>query len=217
MDRTSRHLKIVAALLLGAAAGTAAGDDPDPTRFGLVVHVARDDEGARVIESDALARFVAEASAPFAGAGLAFEVGREHALPPSSDVLRTNRDRRVLARHLVPRRVNVFLVSRIEDPRPSAATERAAAAQGFEPSGRLAGAHILVRGRVPDTYLIVKLPTSPTTLSHELGHFFGAGHHRDPRNIMSYGREREAFDEHQLSVFRLFARRYVRRRVLRPR
>lgn len=211
-----RAIVALALAVLALAARPAARADAPITRLGLTVHVARDASGARVLEPEALRRWVAEASAPFADADLAFEVGREHALDPGSDVLRDNRARHALARHLVPRTINVFVVSRIEDPRPSRATARAAAAQGFAPSGRLSGAHVEVRGRVPGTFVIVKAPSSPTTLSHELGHFFGAGHHPDPENLMSYGRDRRAFDARQIAAFRHFARRYLQRRELTP-
>jgi len=209
-----RLLPLLCPFALLAAASVRA--DGPPTRFGLTLHVGTDDDGRPVATREALTRWVADASAPYAAADLAFEVEAVRSLERGSAVLRTIRDRHRLSRHLAPRRINVFVVGRIEDPHPSEATRRAAAQRGFEPSGRLGGAHIRAPRHVPETYLIVRAGSDPTTLSHELGHFFGAGHHRDARNIMSYGRERHRFDDRQIAAFRHFARRYVRQRALRP-
>lgn len=51
---------------------------------------------------------------------------------------------------------------------------------------------------------------SGLSIAHETGHFLGAGHHRDPDNIMSYSPTRHRFDEAQARVFRARARRYLR-------
>lgn len=210
-----RRAALAAPLFLLAAASMARAT-PSATRFGLTLHVAADDRGVAVADRPWLEAWVREASAYFAPADLAFAIEDVRHLGPSSDVLRTNRDRHALARHFVERRINVFVVTRIEDPRPSRATVRAAALRGHTLSGRLGGAHVRTRGHEPGTYVIVLAGSHPTTLAHELGHFFGAGHHPDEENIMSYGRERHRFDERQLAAFRHFTRRFVRRGVLRP-
>jgi hypothetical protein len=129
--------------------------------------------------------------------------------------LRTVRDRHALKRFLVPRRVNVFIVARMLDPVASTTTKRAAAWQGFEPSGLLAGAHIEADGHQPRTYVIISAEHGGgLSLTHELGHFFGVAHHRDPTNIMSYGAERSAFDDTQLETFRRKLRALLRTRAL---
>lgn len=202
-------------LALSSLVPSVAWADPPIYRFGLRLHVGVDDEGRPALDDEALRAWVAEASAPFDGAGIAFEAADIQRLEPGSSILHTIRDRHALRRFLAPRRIDVFVMEAILDPHPSEATRRAAAAQDFEPSGRLAGAHIPARNHRPGTFLIVRGRSSPTTLSHELGHFFGSGHHGDPSNIMSYGRTRERFSEHQLRVFRQRARRYLRRGELR--
>ncbi len=165
------------------------------------------------METSALAGCVQTANGHFAPAdiGLSYEARR---LPEGWAELETIRQRRQLKRFLVPGRINVFVVGVIHDRHASRATRRAAARAGFEPSGRLAGAHIPAEGRRPGTYVIISASHgSGMSLTHELGHFFGVAHHRDPENIMSYGRRRSRFDETQLGTFRRKARKL--RRVLR--
>lgn len=204
-------------LLLALAMPGAAQRERTPIgRFGLSVHVGADADGEPSAERVLLERWVHEASEHFAPAGIGFDLERVHAMPADSAVLRTISDRHRLRPHLVDRQINVFVVSRIEDPHASRATRRQAERQGIELSGRLGGAHIPARGRRPETYLIVNAGPSSISLTHELGHFFGAGHHADPTNIMSYGRNRVRFDERQIRAFRHYGRRYVRQRILRP-
>ncbi|MBW2465335.1 MAG: hypothetical protein JRH11_27050, partial [Deltaproteobacteria bacterium] len=182
-------------------------------RLPVVFHVAAVG-GEPIFDTEEVTSWLAVANGHFADADVRFETDAVRVLPAGRAVLRNIRERRSLARFLRPRRVNVFIVEAILDPWPSAATVRAAAAQGFEPSGRLGGAHILVSGRTPETYIIVRRGSGPLTLTHELGHFLSAPHHRDPANIMSYGRHRTHFDERQIRAFRYRARRYQREGTL---
>jgi hypothetical protein len=180
--------------------------------FALVVHVAT----TRPAEIDPrLDTLLGAANRHFTAAGIEFEVDERRELPESFAVLETIRERRQLGKFFVPRRINVYLVDEIRDPTPSAATRRAARAQGRKPSGRLSGAHVPIRGRTPGTYIIVARTRSAVSLAHELGHFFGVPHSEDPTNIMSYGSDRDHFDERQLDVFRRHARRFRRARAVR--
>jgi len=206
-----------AAAVLGLAARapeSAAADEPTIGRFPVVVHVGVRD-GVPVADDAYLAERIAVANRHFAPAGLCFEVEETRLLADGRFELETFRDRRRLGRSAVPRKINVFVFDRILDPVPSAATVRAASRVGGEPSGFLGGAHVPWPGSTPATYLIVARSSSALTITHELGHFFGAPHHRDPSNIMSYGADRTAFDARQLATFRASARRHARR-ALRP-
>lgn len=179
----------------------------------VVLHVATR-AGAPVLAESALRDWLAVADDHFEPAAIAF-APEVRALAEGFGELRTVRDRHALKRFLVPRRLNVFIVSRILDPVASATTKRAAAAQGFEPTGLLGGAHIEADGHQPRTYVIISAEHgSALSLTHELGHFFGVAHHRDPTNIMSYGAERNAFDDTQLATFRDKLRALLRTRAL---
>lgn len=188
---------------------TSAAAQDEPLTLPLVVHAPENADEAHLA---LLLEGVREAYAPV---GIAFVVTRR-VLPDEARHLATIRDRHTLATRLVAHAINVFFVEHADDPTPSEATVRAAERAGFEPTGRLAGAHLVARGHVPTTYVIVTLDSSRFTLAHELGHVLGAGHARDPESIMSYAPGRSHFTERERAVFVAHARRALRRRELRP-
>ena len=208
-------LLLASAATLATATATAAAQARGAGPLPLVLHVAIDD-GRPVATEAWLGEAISLANGHFAEAGVSFGERERRTLPEGFATLATIRDRHRLKRFLVPRAINVFVVDRIDDPVPSEATRRAAARQGFEPTGRLGGAHVRAPRHSPGTYMIVSRRSAPLVVTHELGHFLGAPHHADPENIMSYGRERSRFDERQRAAFRTFARRHVRRGALRP-
>ena len=201
------HLALVA-----VTSGAPLPAGPASAQFALAIHVATatPDRTDRRVE-----RLVAEASHHFRAAAIGFHVVEKHTLPAPFACLDNIRQRHQLKRYLVPRAINIFIVDEIRDPHPSAATRRAAAWQGRAPSGRLAGAHIEAPGRQPATYIILTPRGSSLSLTHELGHFFGLPHHREPTNIMSYGRSRDHFSAAQLHIARRGAKRYRRTKAVR--
>ena len=220
MSRFALLLTAALAALAAAPAGAAA-QPADRLVFPIVFHVATE-SGEPVVARGDLETWTAEASTRFAPAGIGLAVGEVRHLPEGHAQLETIRDRRILARYLrgrtgrgTERRINIFVVDRIRDPSPSVTTRRAAAMQGRGTTGWLSGAHIRMRGLAPDTYVVMTRRGGAMTVAHELGHFFGAPHHRDPTNIMSYGAERTVFDAHQIRTFRWMARRRARRGEVR--
>ncbi|MCP4603537.1 MAG: hypothetical protein GY847_23965 [Proteobacteria bacterium] len=207
----NRLLLIVAFLTMPALAQTLEAKGA-VFPFAIVVHVATTDSSDTDARIDML---VSRANEHFAEADVTFRVVEQNKLPVSFARLDTIRERRRLKRFFVTRSINVFLVDEILDPHPSKATKRASAWQGRKPSGRLAGAHIKIKHHVPSTYIVLSRAISPVSLAHELGHFFGASHHRDPNNIMSYGSHRNHFNKRQLTIFRTRARLYRRKKTVR--
>lgn len=193
----------MAACAVWLAAG-AARADPPRVALPVVLHVAG---GA---PDDYVRTLLAAAHEAYATSGICI-VPSFRALPDASRELRTIRDRHTLKRLLVPGAVNVFLVDHALDPHPSASTQRAAERVARPLTGRLGGAHIPAPSARPRTYIIVTRDAQRFTLAHELGHLLGAGHHRDPANIMSYGADRHTFDAAQLRTFFSRARALVAR------
>jgi hypothetical protein len=187
-----------------------ATDSPKP--FFVSIHVATTNPA----DSDQrVADFLDTANQHFAAAGIAFVEHRRTMLPSSFAVLETQGERHKLRKYFAPNTINVFLLDEIDDPTPSDATKKAAAWQDLKLSGLLAGAHIKHEGLLPGTYIILSRNSEKLTLTHELGHLFGAGHAKDPANLMSYGRDKLRFDDKQLQCFRATATRLRRQHVLR--
>jgi hypothetical protein len=180
--------------------------------FVLTFHVAtaHTDKASKRIDD-----WVDKANALFGAAEISFQIVDTRVLPMSYRTLETIRERRSLRRFLKSKTINVFVVDEFLDPNPSESTKKAASWQGFKPSGRLSGAHIKVKNRVPNTYIVLSRTGNDITLAHELGHFFGSGHAADKNNIMSYGRKRTQFSDRQFSVFRSRAKKHKRNRTLR--
>ncbi len=201
------RLVVLSLALLGASTLGLAQDDEEPwITLPLSVQGPTDLEDAQVeVWVDAVNHWYAPAHVRFA-------VDERRSLPDDWVLLRNNRDRHRFKRRLRGRRIHAFIVREIRDPWPSAATRRASARVGREPSGLLGGAHIPAPTHRPGSYVIALDRAMPLALAHELGHVLGAPHHRDPTNIMSYGRHRSHFDEAQLEQFRRRARRLQRRR-----
>lgn len=184
--------------------------------FPVVFHVAVKD-GSPITAKTQVDQELARANINFYGAGIGFRVHELRHLPEGHSTLRTVPDRRRLRRYFMKRKINVFVVEEILDARPSKATLKAAAAVGLDPSdGRLAGAHIPAKGLRPSTYIIVTRSSMYRSFTHELGHFFGAPHSKNPDNFMSYGPNPFQFSERQLNYFRRRARHFRRSRSLVP-
>ena len=80
------------------------------------------------------------------------------------------------------------------------------------------GVHWRTRGSHRVHFVIVAADAWPTTLAHELGHFFGNPHTRSSGNLMSYeGRsESSAFDAAQGRRIAAHLRRFLRSGEIRP-
>ncbi len=182
---------------------------PVELRFLVAFHIAT----AHPETAEARVRRILDiADRHFSAAGVGFHLSAREALPPEFITVETIPERHRLKRYLVKRRINVFVVDEILDPVPSKATRRAAKWQGRAPTGRLAGAHIEAKKRVPDTYILLSRESRDISLTHELGHFFGLPHRREADNIMSYGSKRTLFFADQLEVIRRSAKRLRRTR-----
>ena len=191
-------LALAAALLL--LAGSLSRAQTVVTTLPIVVH-ADAPESVRAWLDDQ----VAQANGLFAAADVAFELVevRASAEPLASIEDRAARDslrtRVVLSGAGEPTRVNVFLTERLVDV--------------DDPPNERMGVHWRARRARNVHYVILSRRAWPTTLAHELGHYFGNPHSRTPNNIMSYDRDGTTppfFDAPQLARIRAHARRFVR-------
>jgi hypothetical protein len=175
-------------------------------RVPLSVAVAQLD-GSPVVTLEWLAEQVTQASRAFRPFGVCFAIDEQRALE-GHGTLETRADRHALGRLVAQGRANVFVPASLRDV--------------DDPALMRMGVHWRPRGRglprSPRHFVIVAASAWPTTLAHELGHFFGNPHHRTPGNLMSYeGRsDTSGFDAAQGRRIADRLRRFLRSGELRP-
>ena len=146
---------------------------------------------------------VARANEVFAPTGVRFQPVGSLPLPAVHARLESRQDRHELGRHLEKAVINVFVVDSMRDV--------------DHPEQWRRGVHWRLPWRADHHFVVLTSIGPPTTLAHELGHFFGNRHHRwVPGNIMSYEHgEAPRFDPDQLRRIVYEARRFlVRRRLI---
>jgi hypothetical protein len=141
--------------------------------FGLNVFVVVDEAGKPAFPADRFRALVAETARHFGPLGIGFEVRRVSRLPAADAVLATRKSRTALGAHLTSLgQVPVFLVRELQD---------------VDQPGEIRGVHWRDPGRKGWSWVVLGTaePGSTRTLTHELGHFFGLPHGRDPASLMN--------------------------------
>lgn len=190
-----KHFAAVSLFLLAVIALPLQAQE-EMTTFAIVVH-------ADALDAAFWAEEMRNADVLFAPAHVRFvqsgEVRTGDAIGAVED--REARDR--LADHVEttrsgePSRIHVFVTPRLVD---------------VDAPGERGGVHWRLRRRRSTHYVILSDHTWPTTLAHELGHYFGNPHSPTPNNIMSYARDGVTppfFDAVQLRRIRTYSRRFV--------
>jgi hypothetical protein len=155
-------------------------------------------DGSAVVSRAWLDRQIHEASHLMSPHGIFVRLARVRALPADSARLETADARDALAVHVEPKVINVFIVEQLRDV--------------DDPERLRMGVRWRQRRDVSKDYVIVASGAMFTTLTHELGHFFGNGHSQVTNNIMSYKRDDPsavAFDPNQGAKMRQVARRLL--------
>lgn len=176
-----------------------------PLPLSIAVATEPTDDGEhRAVDDAWLDAQVAAAEALFGPHGVHFVKAAARPLAGRFARLETRADRDALSKELAKGVVNVFVVASLRDV--------------DDPSRLRMGVHWRPKGDERKHYVIVAASAQPTTLAHELGHFFGNGHSKVRDNLMSYDRSgAEVFlDADQVRRIQSFARIYVRSRELLP-
>jgi hypothetical protein len=194
--------RLAAALFFLALPSPALAAEPIPA---LPVSVAVATESGKPAQGGAwIDAQLAEAERLLGGAGVHLQKAALRALPESFAHLETRRDRDALTAQLQPGVINVFVVASLRDV--------------DDPSLHRMGVHWQPRGTPRRHYVIVAASALPSTLAHELGHFFGNGHSAVKNNLMSYDRDGGAvfLDATQQGKIQAFARIFLRTKEITP-
>ena len=192
-------------VVVSAAAQHTAKVEPLLPVLPLSVAIVADDEGRAARDDAWIDAQIAQAERLFAPHGVHFRKVRTRALPPRFARLETRDDRDALAAECDKGVVNVFIVASLRDV--------------DEPERFRQGVHWRSRSAPAKHYAIVSAVAQPTTMAHELGHFFGNPHSAVVDNLMSYERtsvEATFLDERQGKKSRQLARLYLGSRELWP-
>jgi hypothetical protein len=202
-----REIPIVGAVLAAlvfAFPSSAKTPAPAPIpRLPLSIAVAAE-EGKPVQDDAWVDAQVAEAERLFGPLGVHLAIGERRAAGAKFAHLETRQDRDAWAAELHPGVVNVLVVGSLRDV--------------DEPERMRMGVHWRPESAKQKHWVVVSASAMPSTLAHELGHFFGNPHSPVTNNVMSYSRTGEDvfFDERQASKIRSMARLYVRIKELLP-
>lgn len=163
-----------------------------------------EEQGAPVRDDTWIGEQLAEAFRLFSPLGLSFRKRAGLALPESLARLETRDDRDALAAHLEPKVIHVMLVSSLRDV--------------DDPKLYRMGVHWRHRKKPAKHWVIVAASARPSTLAHELGHYFGLDHSSTTDNLMSYSRTGAPpfLDAAQSERVKAMARMYVSSKLVLP-
>ncbi len=158
------------------------------------------------VQGDAwIAEQFTEAERLFMPIGISLRKVNARLLPTSLARLETRADRDALGAFLEAKRINVMIVASLRDV--------------DDPKLFRMGVHWRHRKTPAKHWVIVAASARPSTLAHELGHFFGLGHSDVTDNVMSYSRTGVIppfLDAGQAQRVQGMARMYVGSKLLDP-
>jgi len=163
-----------------------------------------EEDGVKVQTDAWIAEQLAEVARLFVPIGVTLQKSSARALPSSLARLETRADRDALGAHLEAKRINVMIVASLRDV--------------DDPKLLRMGVHWRHRKTPAKHWIIVAASARPSTLAHELGHYFGLGHSDVTDNLMSYSRTGAPpfLDAKQTARIQGMARMYVDSKRLEP-
>lgn len=171
--------------------------------FPLTVSVAR--EANKPVETDAwIDAQIAEAERLLGQKGIHFRKAGSRPLPDRFARLETRKDRDALRDEMQKGVINVMVVASLRDV--------------DDPRLYRMGVHWRPVAHPKDRYVIVATSALPSTLAHELGHYFGLGHTTITNNLMSYSRDgaEVTVSDTQGATMRSFARLSIQSKEVIP-
>ncbi len=139
----------------------------------VIAQIASAEDGSAVVAHDWVVSQLRAAEEMYAPTGLHFRLTEWRALPSSAARIANRAERDALAPMCAAQVINVLVVSSLQDVDTSEEMYRM-------------GVTWIGRGV---KYIIVATSARPSTLAHEIGHFFGLHHTGVKNNLMSYDRD----------------------------
>ena len=139
----------------------------------VIASIATSADGSAVATQEWVRAQLSTAEDLYAPLGLHFRLTEWRSLPASAATLANRSERDALAPLCMPQVINVHVVSQLRD------------VDATEEAYRM-GVTWIGRGV---KYIIVATSARPSTLAHEIGHFFGLHHTKVNNNLMSYSRD----------------------------
>lgn len=195
---------VVAALGLTALAAPAAARGSASIGVVPLAIAIADENGTPVRDSAWVDAQIAEAEKLFGPIGVHFKKASTKALDPKLAHLENKKDRDALLATCDKNVINVNVVASLRDV--------------DDPKRMRMGVHWRPGSAPKKHYVIVSASAMPTTLAHELGHYFGLAHSPVTDNLMSYSRgEGTIFlDPTQAKTILQFARNSIAAKEFTP-
>jgi hypothetical protein len=190
----------------GKPAASPKARKPVPMLPALPLSIAVAVEAGKPVVTDAWVNMrVREAQRLLRPHGVAVESVKRRALADRYAALEVAADRDALAAELEPKLINVFIARSVRDI--------------DKPDRFIMGVRWRLLRNLRKDYVILSALALPTTLAHELGHYFGNPHSPVDNNIMSYKRSDPSavkFNAAQGARMRQVVRRHLRFGRLMP-
>jgi hypothetical protein len=157
------------------------------------------------VDAAFLAEQLATANELFADAGVTFDAADPVSIDQRFAELETRADRDSLGDSVVAHEVSIFFVTSLRDV--------------DDPKNYRMGVTWRRLSDLTNKYIVVSSSARPTTMAHELGHYFGLDHTFVKNNLMSYDRDggKVTLDPSQLQKIRRTATGALARKDLVPR